>query len=236
MNWLEAVYGKCVQWFCGKKNIVRFSSFWPNFPKGTATAHISRAQEIDRQSNERTDGQTRRKEYDRRCNEKCLPSIEPMYTYTMVINVVNNRRAVIVCTEMLVHNLVSFWSACKKGQKIFNYNFSIWENPDYLHTAISMGWKKNGQKCEKTFSWGMRRGDGKRTKEICEWAGGWQWDERMANIIICTLFKLAFISCVLRNPHTLDSIPMKHELTRTFTSKLVTTLDVGVFNLFMSVL
>lgn len=57
------------------------------------------------------------------------------------------------------------------------------------------------------------------------------WYERMANTIICTLFKLAFISCVFRNPQTLDSIPMKHELTRTFTSKLVTTLDVGVFNL-----
>lgn len=55
-----------------------------------------------------------------------------------------------------------------------------------------------------------------------------QWREI---IYICTLFKLAFISCVFRNPNTLDSIPMKHELTNTFTSKLITTLDVGDFNL-----
>lgn len=61
-----------------------------------------------------------------RSNEKCLPSIEQIYTYTTVINVVNNRRAVIVCTEMLVHNLVSFRSAWQReGRKNFNYNFSI---------------------------------------------------------------------------------------------------------------
>lgn len=70
-----------------------------------------------------------------------------------------------------------------------------------------------------------------RGKGEVRWESGEGW-ESLAIIIICTLFKLAFISCVFRNPNTLDSIPMKHELTSTFTSKLVTTLDVGVFNLY----
>lgn len=52
------------------------------------------------------------------------------------------------------------------------------------------------------------------------------------NHFVITLFKLAFICCVFRKPNTLDSIEMRHEPTRTFTSKLVTTLDVDVFNLF----
>lgn len=91
----------------------------------------------------------------------------------------------------------------------------------------------------------MKNKDERRNSYIVQRKRKWMWvwmgmgvrvckrqsNGEMANN--CTLFKLAFISCVFRNPNTLDSIPMKHELTNTFTSKLITTLDVGDFNLYI---